>query len=145
VDEVVEAETEELVVDAARRWRFLLLVLVVFAVAEALVDEDAAVVVIFATAVGATGDPVMDVVVKTALGLCADIWDSTDAMAASVFWMVTGQVVQTLLGLLEMAAASAMAASTGRAKSWKRIVCVCVVKSVDCVVVVGRECSSGLI
>jgi hypothetical protein len=53
--------------------------------------------------------------------------------------------VQTLLGLLEMAAASAIAASTGRAKSWKRIVCVCVVKSVDCVVVVGRECSSGLI
>jgi hypothetical protein len=45
-----------------------------------------------------------------------------------VFWMVTGQVVQTLLGLLEMAAASAMAASTGRAKSWKRIVFV--VKSV---------------
>jgi hypothetical protein len=115
------------VVATARRWRFLLLVLVVFAVAEALVDEEAA-VVIFATAVGATGNPVMDVVVKTALGLWADIWDSTDAMAASVFWMVTGQVVQTLLGLLEMAAASAMAASTGRAKSWKRIVFV--VKSV---------------
>lgn len=40
--------------------------------------------------------------------------------------MVTGQVVQTLLllGLLEMAAASAMAARTGRAKSWKRIVSV---------------------
>jgi hypothetical protein len=115
--EVVEAET------ASRRWRLMLLVEVVFAVAEALVDEEAA-VVIFATAVGAMGEPVMDVVVKTALGLCADIWDSTDAMAASVFWMVTGQVVQTLLGLLEMAAASAIAASTGRAKSWKRIVCL---------------------
>jgi hypothetical protein len=101
----------------------MLLVEVVFAVAEALIDEEAA-VVILATAVGATGEPVMDVVVKTALGLCADIWDSTDAMAASVFWMVTGQVVQTLLGLLEMAAASAIAASTGRAKSWKRIVFV---------------------
>jgi hypothetical protein len=123
--EVVEAETEE-VVAASRRWRFLLLVLalVVVEVAEALVDEEAA-VVILATAVGAMGEPVMDVVVKTALGLWADIWDSTDAMAASVFWMVTGQVVQTLLGLLEMAAASAIAASTGRARSWKRIVCLC--------------------
>jgi hypothetical protein len=133
-----EEETEvAAVVVAARRWRFLLELETLLALVEVEVgfedeeatvgfeDEGAAVVLILATAVEATGEPVMDVVVKTALGLCADIWDSTDAMAASVFWMVTGQVVQTLLGLLEMAAASAMAASTGRAKSWKRIVCVC--------------------
>lgn len=146
--EVAEAATEEEVVLAARRWRFLLLVLVAFAVEEAvgLTDEEAAVeVLILATAVAATGEPVMEVVVKVALGLCADIWERMDAMAASVFWMVTGQVVQTLLGLLEMAAASAMAARTGREKSWKRIVCECVVKSVEYfgVIVVGRECSGS--
>jgi hypothetical protein len=43
-------------------------------------------------------------------------------MAEAVSWMVTGQVVQTLLDLLElMAAASAMAARTGRAKISKRM------------------------
>lgn len=120
---VEEARTEEVVV-AARRWRFLLLVLVL---ALEVVDEAVgfaevgAVVLIFATAVAATGEPVIEVVVRTALGLCADIRERTDEIAASVFWMVTGQVVQTLLGLLEMAAASAIAASTGRAKSSKRI------------------------
>jgi len=70
------------VVFAARRWRFLLeLELEVLALVEVEVgfedeeatvgfeDEGAAVVLILATAVEATGDPVMDVVVKTALGL----------------------------------------------------------------------------
>lgn len=126
--EVAEAETEDaVVVEAARRWRFLLLVLLALVAVEdavAFADVEAAVVLILATAVAATGEPVMEVVVKVALGLCADIWERMDEMAASVFWMVTGQVVQTLLGLLEMAAASAMAARTGRAKSWKRIVSV---------------------
>ena len=125
---VDEATTEDDVVVAARRWRFLLLLLVLafFEAVDAAVGFAVigGVVLIFATAVGATGEPVIDVVVRTALGLCADIWDRTDEIAASVFWMVTGQVVQTLLGLLEMAAASATAASTGRAKSSKRIVIV---------------------
>jgi len=73
---VEEATTEEDVVVAARRWRFLLLVLVL---ALEVVDEAVgsaevgAVVLIFATAVAATGEPVIEVVVRTALGLCADI------------------------------------------------------------------------
>lgn len=68
---VAEAETEDAVVVASRRWRFLLLVLDAFAVEEAvaLTEEEAAVVLIFATAVAATGEPVIEVVVKVALGL----------------------------------------------------------------------------
>jgi len=87
---VDEATTEDDVVVAARRWRFLLLLLLVLAFFEA-VDAAVgfavagAVVLIFATAVGATGEPVIEVVVRTALGLCADIWDRTDEIAASVF------------------------------------------------------------
>lgn len=74
--EVAEAETEDaVVVEAARRWRFLLLVLDAFAVEDAVAfaDVEAAVVLILATAVAATGEPVIEVVVKVALGLCADI------------------------------------------------------------------------
>ena len=81
--EVAEAETEvAVVVAAARRWRFLLLVLLAafvllaFRAVEdtvAFADVEAAVVLIFATAEAATGEPVMEVVVKVALGLCADI------------------------------------------------------------------------
>jgi hypothetical protein len=51
---------------------------------------------------------------------------------------VTGQVVQTLLGLLEIAAASAIAAKTGMARSWKRIVYVLCCKKC-------RLCSSRLL
>lgn len=91
--EVAEAATEEVVL-AARRWRFLLLVLLALVDDElALVDDEvgfgdeveAAVELIFATAVAATGEPVIDVVVSTALGLCAAIWERIDAMAESVF------------------------------------------------------------
>lgn len=69
---VEEATTEEDVVVAARRWRFLLLVLVLAleVVDEAVgLAEVGAVVLIFATAVAATGEPVIEVVVRTALGL----------------------------------------------------------------------------
>lgn len=93
--EVAEAETEDaVVVAAARRWRFLLLVLfdalvllALLAVEDtvAFADVEAAVVLILATAEAATGEPVMEVVVKVALGLCADIWERMDEMAASVF------------------------------------------------------------
>jgi hypothetical protein len=81
-----EEETEvAAVVVAARRWRFLLELETLLALVEVEVgfedeeatvgfeDEGAAVVLILATAVEATGEPVMDVVVKTALGLCAAI------------------------------------------------------------------------
>jgi hypothetical protein len=75
-----DAEVETVVV-AARRWRFLLLelellalllellALMVVEVAVGFEDEGAAVVPILATAVEATGEPVIDVVVKAALGL----------------------------------------------------------------------------
>ena len=75
--EVAEAETDDaVVVAAARRWRFLLLVLLALLAVEdavAFADVEAAVVLILATAEAATGEPVMEVVVKVALGLCADI------------------------------------------------------------------------
>lgn len=78
---VAEAATEEEdVVVVARRWCLLLLLLLLLRVLvfEAVDDavgfaEVGAVVLIFATAVGATGEPVIEVVVRTALGLCADI------------------------------------------------------------------------
>lgn len=73
---VDEATVEEVEV-AARRWRFLLLVLLVLEADDVdFADEvgfadvvGAAVVLIFATAVEATGAPVIVVVVRTALGL----------------------------------------------------------------------------
>jgi hypothetical protein len=77
-----EEEIEEAdVVVAARRWRFLLELETLLALMEVEVgfedeeatvsfeDEGAAVVLILATAVEATGEPVIDVVVRAALGL----------------------------------------------------------------------------
>lgn len=142
---------EDVRVEVPRRWRLLLLVLLLTVLLEDLRDEDeedaadvgldedtaeevlyevmaeadeteeGAAVVIFATPVAATGDPVMDVVVMTTLGLWRDICDMIEEMADAVSWIVTGQVVQTLLLALLMAAASAIAARMGRVKSSKRM------------------------
>ena len=107
------AVDEDVRVEVPRRWRLLLLVLLLEVLLDDLRDEEeedgadvglgadtaedlydemaeadgieeGVAVVIFATPVAATGEPVMEVVVMTTLGLCRDICDMIEEMADAV-------------------------------------------------------------